>query len=91
MFNRIRSQFSTSDTVGLTGGDFKQLISEVTDRITMKVRVQEGFDSHLQDPIGLDKLLERQLQFKQVRALLIFISTGCSIHIDVMVDRLESL
>ncbi|CAF1158017.1 unnamed protein product [Rotaria sordida] len=32
----------------------------------MKLRVQEGFDSQLQDPITLDKVLERQLQFKQV-------------------------
>ncbi|CAF1201748.1 unnamed protein product [Adineta steineri] len=67
MFNQIRSQFPRSDTVVLTGGDFKQLINEVTDRITMKVRVQEGFNSQLQDPVGLDKLLERQLQFKQVQ------------------------
>jgi hypothetical protein len=69
MFNQIRSQFPRSDTVALTGNDFKQLMSEVTDKITMKVRVQEGFESQLQDPIGLEKLLERQLQFKQVRAL----------------------
>ncbi|CAF1068365.1 unnamed protein product [Didymodactylos carnosus] len=67
MFNRIQSQFPRSDTVALTGGDFKQLISEITDRIIMKVRVQEGFDSQLQDPVGLDRLLERQLQFKQVQ------------------------
>ncbi|CAF4761384.1 unnamed protein product, partial [Rotaria sp. Silwood2] len=66
MYNRILSQFPQSDTVTLTGGDFKQLISEVSDRITMKLRVQEGFDSQLQDPITLEKVLERQLQFKQV-------------------------
>ncbi|CAF2563130.1 unnamed protein product [Rotaria sp. Silwood2] len=66
MYNRILSQFPQSDTVTLTGGDFKQLISEVSDRITMKLRVQEGFDSQLQDPITLEKILERQLQFKQV-------------------------
>ncbi|CAF3438751.1 unnamed protein product, partial [Rotaria sp. Silwood2] len=65
MYNRILSQFPQSDTVTLTGGDFKQLISEVSDRITMKLRVQEGFDSQLQDPITLEKILERQLQFKQ--------------------------
>ncbi|CAF1210210.1 unnamed protein product [Adineta steineri] len=67
MFNRIRSQFSRADMVVLTGSDFKQLISEVSDSISMKVRIQEGFDSQLQEPIGLDKLLERQLQFKQVQ------------------------
>jgi hypothetical protein len=66
MFNRIQSQFSKSDSVALTGNDFKQLISEVTDKITMKLRVQEGFDSSLQDPIALDRLLEQQLQFKKV-------------------------
>lgn len=67
MFNRIQSQFPRSDSVALVGDDFKQLVSEVTDKITMKLRVQEGFDSQLQDPIALDKLLERQLQFKQVK------------------------
>ncbi|CAF0985067.1 unnamed protein product [Rotaria sp. Silwood1] len=66
MYNRILSQFPRSDTIALSGGDFKQLISEVSDKITMKLRVQEGFDSQLQDPIALDKVLERQLQLKQV-------------------------
>ncbi len=69
MFNQIRSQFSGSDMVVLTGGDFKQLISEITDRITMKLRIQEGFDSQLQDPVAFDKLLEKQLLFKQVSGL----------------------
>lgn len=67
MFNQIQSQFPDSDSVALSGNDFKHLINEVIDKITMKLRVQEGFDSQLQDPISLDKLLERQLQFKQVR------------------------
>ncbi|CAF3997016.1 unnamed protein product [Rotaria magnacalcarata] len=66
MFNKIHSRFSQSDTVALTGGDFKQLINEVTDKVTMKLRVQEGFDAKIQDPIDLGKLIERQLQFKQV-------------------------
>ena len=66
MFNQIQSQFPGSDSVALTGDDFKQLISEITDKIIMKLRVQEGFDSQLQDPISLDKLLERQLRLKQV-------------------------
>ncbi|CAF4967307.1 unnamed protein product [Rotaria sp. Silwood1] len=66
MFNHIRSQLPTTDIVALTGNDFKQLLNEVTDRVTMKLRVQEGFDS-FQDPVSIDKLLERQLQFKQVQ------------------------
>lgn len=69
MFNKIHSRFSQFDTVALTGGDFKQLINEVTDKVTMKLRVEEGFDTKIQDPIALDKLIERQLQFKQVRSL----------------------
>ncbi|CAF1089139.1 unnamed protein product [Didymodactylos carnosus] len=81
MFNRIRSQFPRSDMVTLTGDDFKQLLSEVTDKITMKLRVQEGFDSQLQDPITLDRVLERQLQFKQVRTF------GVFVHLEKVEDQ----
>ena len=33
------------------------------------MRIKEGFDSQIQDPVGLDRLLERQLQLKQVKLL----------------------
>jgi hypothetical protein len=65
MYNQIRAQFPTAETVVLTGGDFKELISESTDRITMTLRVQEGFEN-LQDPMAIDKHLERQLTAQQV-------------------------
>lgn len=68
-FNEIRSQFPKADIVVLTGEDFKQLMSEITDKITMKLRVQEGFDTSLQDPIALDRLLEKQLHFRKVTSL----------------------
>jgi hypothetical protein len=66
MFNHIRSQFPKSDTVVLTSGDYKQLISEITDKIIIKLRAQEGFDSQIHDSISLDKLLERLQLSKQV-------------------------
>ncbi len=65
MYNRISAQFPTAETVVLTDGDFKELISESTDRITMTLRVQEGFEN-LQDPMTIDKHLERQLSGQQV-------------------------
>jgi hypothetical protein len=65
MYNQIRAQFPSAETVVLTGGDFKELLSESTDRITMTLRVEEGFEN-LQDPIVIDKLLERQLSARQV-------------------------
>jgi hypothetical protein len=66
MYNQIRAQFPTAETVVLTGGDFKELISESTDRITMTLRMEEGFEN-LQDPMAIDKHLERQLSAQQVR------------------------
>lgn len=65
MYNQIRAQFPSAETVVLTGGDFKELLSESTDRITMTLRVEEGFEN-LQDPMAIDKLLERQLSAQQV-------------------------
>ena len=91
MFNRIQSQFSKSDTVALTGEDFKQLISEVTDKVTMKLRVQEGFDSQIQDPVALDKLLERQLHFKQVRPQQFCILNRCSNRIAMISSEKQFL
>lgn len=65
MYNQIRAQFPLAETVTLTGHDFKELHSESTDRITMTLRTQEGFEN-LQDPMIVDKLLERQLSTQQV-------------------------
>ncbi|CAF3395371.1 unnamed protein product [Rotaria sp. Silwood2] len=65
MYNRIRAQFPSAETVVLTGGDFKELLSESTDRITMTLRIQEGFET-IQDPMTIDKLLEQQLSAQQV-------------------------
>jgi hypothetical protein len=65
MYNQIRAQFPSAETVLLTGGDFKELLRESTDRITMTLRMQEGFEN-LQDPVAIDKLLEQQLSTQQV-------------------------
>jgi hypothetical protein len=65
IYNQIRSQFSSAETVVLTGNDFKKLLSESTDQITMTLRQQEGFEN-LQDPIDIDKLLEQKLFTQQV-------------------------
>ncbi|CAF1297319.1 unnamed protein product [Rotaria sp. Silwood1] len=65
MYNQIRAQFPSAETVVLTGNDFKELLSEAIDRITMTLRVQEGFEN-LQDPMAIDKLLEHQLSNQQV-------------------------
>ena len=66
MFNQIRAQYPSAESVLLTGDDFKKLLSESTDRITMTLRMQEGFEN-LQDPISFDKLLEQQLSNKQIK------------------------
>ena len=68
LYNQIRAQFPSAETVVLTGEDFKTLLSETTDRITINLRIQEGFEE-LQDPIAIDKHLERQLSTKQVRKI----------------------
>ncbi len=65
MYNRIRAEFPKAETVILTEGDFKELISESTDHITMTLRLQEGFED-LQDPMAIDKHLVRQLSAQQV-------------------------
>ncbi|CAF4954337.1 unnamed protein product, partial [Rotaria sp. Silwood1] len=66
MYNQIRAQFPTAETVVLTGNDFKKLLSEATDHITMTLRLEEGFE-HLADPIAIDKLLQHQLSNQQAR------------------------
>ena len=66
MFHQIRAQFSMTDTVVVTNHDYKQLLSEVINKINMKLRIQEGFGSSLQDPTVLERLLDQQLPFKQV-------------------------
>ena len=65
MYNQIRAQFSSAETVLLTENDFKELLSQSTDRSTGTLRLQEGFDS-LQDPKAIHKLLEQQLSEQQV-------------------------
>jgi hypothetical protein len=65
MYNQIRAQFSSMETVLLTENDFKELLSQSTDRITMTLRSQEGFNS-LQEPMAINKLLKQQLSTQQV-------------------------
>ena len=68
MYNKIKSQFPSNnqDTFALTGNDYKNLLSETMDQITMNIRVEEGYES-IQDPIGIDQMLDRQLKFNQVQ------------------------
>jgi hypothetical protein len=65
IYNQIRAQFPLADTVALTENNFKELVSESIERVTMTLRTQEGFEN-LQDPMGIDKLLKQQLSTKQV-------------------------
>ncbi|CAF3875393.1 unnamed protein product, partial [Adineta steineri] len=65
IFNRIRSQFSMSDTIVITNDDYKQLLNEIIDKINMKLRAQEGFGSSIQDSTVIERLLDQQLSFKQ--------------------------
>lgn len=66
MFSQIESQFPKYQVVALTNGDFKRLISEITDTIIMKLKIQEGFNCEPQDPIVIENLLTKELRLKQV-------------------------
>ncbi|CAF4969373.1 unnamed protein product [Rotaria sp. Silwood1] len=68
MFNKIKSQLPSNaqDTIALTGDDYKDLLSETMDQITMNLRVEEGFES-IQDSIAIDRMLDRQLQDKHAK------------------------
>ncbi|CAF2814449.1 unnamed protein product [Rotaria sp. Silwood2] len=68
MYNKIKSEFSSDhqDTVALTGDDYKNLLSEIMDQITMDLRVEDGYEG-ISDPVGINRLLDRQLQYKQVQ------------------------
>jgi hypothetical protein len=57
------------DTAALTGEDFKRLLSQTIDRVTMQLRIQEGFES-LTDPLSIDNILKRQLQYKELSLIL---------------------
>ncbi|CAF3245030.1 unnamed protein product, partial [Rotaria sp. Silwood2] len=68
MYNQITSQIPSDyqDTVALTGNDYKNFLSEIMDQITMNIRVEEGYEG-MQDPVGIDRILDGQLQYKQVQ------------------------
>lgn len=63
MYNQIRSQIS-QDTIALTGNDYKNLLSETMDQLTMNLRADEGYES-IQDPVSIEKILDRQLKYKE--------------------------
>jgi len=65
MYNQIRAQFPSTETVVLTGNDFKEFLSEFKDHTTIRLRMEEGFEN-LQDPMAIDKILEKQLSTQQV-------------------------
>jgi len=65
IYNQIRAQFPSVETVFLMENDFQVLVNESIDRVTMTLRTQEGF-KNLEDSMGIDKLLKQQLSTKQV-------------------------
>ncbi|UJR19421.1 hypothetical protein I4U23_022551 [Adineta vaga] len=69
MYNGIIAKFPNlitqpNEVVALTGEDMKKLASETKDRVTMHLRVQEGYDS-LTDPLSIENILVEQLKYKQ--------------------------
>ncbi|CAF3812454.1 unnamed protein product [Rotaria sp. Silwood1] len=68
MYKRIKSQFPSDhqDTVALTRDDYKNLLNETMEQITMAVPVEEGYEG-IQDPVEINRLLDCQLQYKQVQ------------------------
>lgn len=68
MYNKIKSQFPSNDQgiIALTGADYKKLLSETMDQITANIRVDEGYES-MQDPIDIDRMLDRQLKFNEIQ------------------------
>ncbi|CAF1099915.1 unnamed protein product, partial [Didymodactylos carnosus] len=67
LYNQIRAEFPTVESVVLTGGDFKNLITEASDRTTMTLRMEEGFENLAEPTLSIEKLLERQLSARQVQ------------------------
>ena len=68
MYKRIKSQLHSKnqEIVALIINDYKSLLSEVVDQVTMNLRAEEGFESIQElDQIGL--LLDSQLQYMQVQ------------------------
>jgi hypothetical protein len=65
IYQQIRSQFPSTETVLLTEDDLKELISESIHRATMTLRTQEGFEK-LEDSMDIDKLLKQHLSTQQV-------------------------
>ncbi len=70
MYNDIIAEFprisrNQQDVVALTGEDFKQLLSETINSATVRLRIEEGTEL-LTDPLLVDNILKRQLQYKEV-------------------------
>ncbi|CAF3804931.1 unnamed protein product [Rotaria sp. Silwood1] len=68
MYNEIKSQFPSDlqDIIALTDDDYKNLLTETMDQITMNLQVEEGYES-IQNLVGINRLLDLQLQYKQVQ------------------------
>ena len=64
--NRNRWSEPSTWVVALTGNDYKDLKSETIDQITMNLRIEEGYEN-VPDPVGIEQLLDRQLQYKETR------------------------
>lgn len=61
----IRAQFPRAETVLLTGTHFNELISQITDHLIAKLRLQNGFDS-LENVNTVKKVLQQYLSTQQV-------------------------
>ena len=67
MYKQIKSQLHSKkqEIVALTEDDYKTLLNETMDQITMNLRAEEGFES-IQDSTKIDQLLESELRYMQV-------------------------
>ncbi|CAF3084991.1 unnamed protein product [Rotaria sp. Silwood2] len=68
MYNQIKSRFPSDhqDTIALTRDDYKNLLNETMEQITINLQVEEGCEG-IQDPVEINRLLDCQLQYKQVQ------------------------
>ena len=67
MSKQMKSQLHSKkqETIGLTENDYKTLVTETKDQITMNFRTEKGFES-IKDSTEIDQLLESELRYMQV-------------------------
>ena len=67
MSKQMKSQLHSTkqEIIALTENDYKKLLSETMDQITMNLRAEEGFES-IQNSTEIEQLLESELRYMQV-------------------------